>query len=262
MSVRGELPRQVGESLESLTSQVALALESAALTEDLLIQQSQARFASLVKNSSDLVMVIEADTKIKYASPSASRVLGRDAEELEGSRFSDLIAQEDRATAMSFLTAMSEDEGLTGLEKFRVVHRDGSVRTVETLRTNLMHDPNVRGIVLNTRDITERKQFEEQLEHQALHDAADRPGEPRAVPRPRAARARPAAARRPPGLRPVHGPRRLQDDQRLARPRGGRSAPARHRRAPAGQPADGATRPRVWAGTSSRSCSKTAAKRA
>jgi diguanylate cyclase (GGDEF)-like protein/PAS domain S-box-containing protein len=171
VSVRGELPRQVGESLESLTSQVALALESAALTEDLLIQQSQARFASLVKNSSDLVMVIEADTEIKYASPSASRVLGRDAEELEGSRFSDLIAQEDRATAMSFLTAMSEDQGLTGLEKFRVVHRDGSVRYVETLRTNLMHDPNVRGIVLNTRDITERKQFEEQLEHQALHDA-------------------------------------------------------------------------------------------
>ncbi|HUL85978.1 MAG TPA: EAL domain-containing protein, partial [Actinomycetota bacterium] len=171
VTVRGELSRQVGESLESLTSQVALALESAALTEDLLIQQSQARFASLVKNSSDLVMVIEADTEIKYASPSASRVLGRDAEQLEGSRFSDLIAQEDRATAMSFLTAMSEDQGLTGLEKFRVVHRDGSVRYVETLRTNLMHDPNVRGIVLNTRDITERKQFEEQLEHQALHDA-------------------------------------------------------------------------------------------
>ncbi len=171
VTVRGELSRQVGESLESLTSQVALALESAALTEDLLIQQSQARFASLVKNSSDLVMVIEADTEIKYASPSASRVLGREAEELEGSRFSDLIAQEDRATAMSFLTAMSEDQGLTGLEKFRVVHRDGSVRYVETLRTNLMHDPNVRGIVLNTRDITERKQFEEQLEHQALHDA-------------------------------------------------------------------------------------------
>ena len=171
VTVRGELSRQVGESLESLTSQVALALESAALTEDLLIQQSQARFASLVKNSSDLVMVIEADTEIKYASPSASRVLGRDADDLEGSRFSDLIAQEDRATAMSFLTAMSEDQGLTGLEKFRVVHRDGSVRYVETLRTNLMHDPNVRGIVLNTRDITERKQFEEQLEHQALHDA-------------------------------------------------------------------------------------------
>ena len=67
---------------------------------------------------------------------------------------------------------------------------------METLRTNLLHDPNVKGIVLNTRDISERKQFEEQLSHQAFHDAADRPREPRAVPRPRDPRARAPAARR------------------------------------------------------------------
>ena len=171
VSVPGELSRQVGESLESLTSQVALALESAALTEDLLIQQSQARFASLVKHSSDLVMVIEADTEIKYASPSATRVLGHDPDELEGMRFSDLIAAEDRASAMSFLTAMSEDQGLTGVDEFRVVLKGSEVRYVETIRTNLMHDPNVKGIVLNARDVTERKEFEEELQHQALHDA-------------------------------------------------------------------------------------------
>jgi diguanylate cyclase (GGDEF)-like protein/PAS domain S-box-containing protein len=171
VSVPGGLSRQVGESLESLTSQVALALESAALTEDLLIQQSQARFASLVRNSSDLVMVIEPDTEIKYASPSAARVLEREPEELEGTRFSELIAQEDRAAAISFLTAMGDDQGHTGLAEFRVVQKGGASRYVETLRTNLMQDPNVKGIVLNTRDITERKEFEEQLQHQALHDA-------------------------------------------------------------------------------------------
>ena len=76
VSLPGVLPRTVEDALESLTSQVALALESAALTEDLLIQQSQARFASLVKNSSDLVMLIEPDTTVTYASPSAERVLG------------------------------------------------------------------------------------------------------------------------------------------------------------------------------------------
>ena len=63
-------------------------------------------------------MVIEADTEIKYASPSASRVLGiATRKSSKGSRFSDLIAAEDRATAMSFLTAMSEDQGLTGLDE-------------------------------------------------------------------------------------------------------------------------------------------------
>ena len=76
VTLPGPLPRTVEDALETLTSQVALALESAALTEDLLIQQSQARFASLVRNSSDLVMLIEPDTTITYASPSAERVLG------------------------------------------------------------------------------------------------------------------------------------------------------------------------------------------
>jgi diguanylate cyclase (GGDEF)-like protein/PAS domain S-box-containing protein len=170
VSLEGALPRTVEDALESLTSQVALALESAALTEDLLIQQSQARFASLVRNSSDLVMLIEPDTTVTYASPSADRVLGITAKELEGTRFADLIPAEDRGRVLTFLTTMAEGEGHTGLTEFRLEHRDGTMRTVETLRTNLLHDPNVKGIVLNTRDISERKEFEEQLSHQAFHD--------------------------------------------------------------------------------------------
>jgi len=170
-SLPGDLPRTTEEALGSLTSQVALALESAALTEDLLLQQSQARFPSLVRHSSDLVMVIEPDTTVTYASPSADHVLGLAAGDLEGRRFADLIPAEDRGRVLTFLTAMAEEEGHTGLTEFRIEHRDGSIRHVETLRTNLLHDPNVKGIVLNTRDISERKEFAEQLSHQAFHDA-------------------------------------------------------------------------------------------
>src|SRR5512132_4257040 len=165
-----ELSRQDADSLQALSAQVALALESAALTEDLLIEQSQRRFASLVKNSSDVVMVTEPDTTIRYASPSAHRVLGFEPDELEGRRFAKLIAPDDRTRALSFLTAMADGEAHVGLTEFRVRHRDGSDLYVETLRTNLLKDPNVKGIVLNTRDISERKQFEEQLSHQAFHD--------------------------------------------------------------------------------------------
>jgi len=170
VSVPESLPGSVEDALESLTSQVSLALESAALTEDLLIQQSQARFASLVRNSSDLVMLIEPDTTITYASPSAQRVLGITPDSLEGTRFADLIPADDRGRVLTFLTTMAEGEGHTGLTEFRVAHSDGGLRTVETLRTNLLYDPNVKGIVLNTRDISERKEFEEQLSHQAFHD--------------------------------------------------------------------------------------------
>ncbi len=165
-----ELTRQDADSLQALSAQVALALESAALTEDLLIEQSQRRFASLVKNSSDVVMVTEPDTTIRYASPSAHRVLGFEPDELEGRRFAELIAPDDRTRALSFLTAMADGEAHVGLTEFRVRHRDGTDLYVETLRTNLLKDPNVKGIVLNTRDISERKQFEEQLSHQAFHD--------------------------------------------------------------------------------------------
>src|SRR5947207_1855504 len=134
------------------------------------MQQIQMRFASRVKNSSDVVMVTEPDTTIRYASPSAHRVLGFEPEELEGRRFAELIAPDDRTRALSVLTAMADGEGHVGLTEYRVLHRNGTDIYVETLRTNLLKDPNVKGIVLNTRDISERKQFEEQLSHQAFHD--------------------------------------------------------------------------------------------
>ena len=166
-----EMPRGVADSLRALSSQVALALESATLTEDLLLKQSEARFASLVSNSSDVVTVIDPDTTVTYASPSAARVLGFEPHDLEGTRFSELIHADDKTRVMQFLTSAGDDEGHPGLAEFRLRHREGDHVFVETLRTNLLNDPNLRGIVLNTRDISERKEFEEQLSHQAFHDS-------------------------------------------------------------------------------------------
>jgi diguanylate cyclase (GGDEF)-like protein/PAS domain S-box-containing protein len=167
----GPMARETGEGLEALSSHVALAIESAVLTEELLFQQSEARFASLVKNASDVVTVIEPDTRVRYASPSTSRVLFVEPGELEGTKFSDLVHPDDKTRVMSFLTAIGDGEGNTGLIEFRMRRSDASWIHVETLRTGLLHDPNVKGIVLNTRDVSERKAFEEQLAHQAFHDS-------------------------------------------------------------------------------------------
>jgi diguanylate cyclase (GGDEF)-like protein/PAS domain S-box-containing protein len=165
------MPRTVVDSLIALSSQVALALESAALTEDLLMQQSEKRFASLVQNSSDIVTVLDPDTSVRYASPSVQRVLGYEPVALEGTRFIDLVHPDDKTRVLSFLTSGGDGEGQTGLLEFQVRSHDDSYVVAETLRTNLLHDDNVHGIVLNTRDITERKQLEEQLRHQAFHDS-------------------------------------------------------------------------------------------
>jgi len=166
------VPREIRDSIDALSSQVALALDSAVTTEVLLRRQSEVRFSSLVQNSSDVVMVVEADSTIRYISPSVERVLGHDADELEGTKLTVLIHPEDRASALQFLATGARDgDPHPGLTEFRMRHRDEFWLAVETLRTNLMHDENVKGIVLNTRDVSERKAFEEQLAHQAFHDA-------------------------------------------------------------------------------------------
>ena len=164
-----EMPRTVVDALSALSSQVALALESAALTQDLVMQQSEKRFASLVQNSSDIVTVLDADTSVRYASPSTQRVLGYDPDSLEGSRFIDLVHPDDKTKALSFFTA-GADEGQTGLMELQLRCHDDTYVTAETLCTNLIHDDNVLGIVLNIRDITERKRLEAELRHQAFHD--------------------------------------------------------------------------------------------
>ena len=166
------VPRAIRDSIEALSSQVALALDSALTTEILLIRQSEARFSSLVQNSSDVVMVVEADSTIRYMSPSVERVLGHAPGLLEGTKLTVLIHPDDRAGVLQFLTSGGrEEDAHPGLTEFRMKHRDDFWLHVETLRTNLMHDENVKGIVLNTRDVSERKAFEEQLQHQAFHDA-------------------------------------------------------------------------------------------
>jgi diguanylate cyclase (GGDEF)-like protein/PAS domain S-box-containing protein len=152
----------------TLASHVALALESTALTEELVTRQSEARLASLVKNSSDVIVLVERDSTIRYASPS-SIVFGYSASALEGGKFISLTHAEDEDLAAAFIIGAGGRENVGPFE-FRFRCADGRYIFAEAVRTNLEQDPNVRGIVLNIRDISERKGFEEQLRHEAFHD--------------------------------------------------------------------------------------------
>ena len=165
-------PASVRESLQTLAAEVVLALESAGLTEDLLRREGESRLSSLVQNSSDVVVIAEADSTLRYVSPSAERVLGYEPEALEGLKLTSLIHPEDRPRVLTFMTVGDREGHRRHAEalEFRLRHQDGTWLHVETLRSDLRDDPNVRGIVLNTRDISDRKAFEEQLKHQAFHD--------------------------------------------------------------------------------------------
>jgi diguanylate cyclase (GGDEF)-like protein/PAS domain S-box-containing protein len=140
-----------------------------AVSEEL--RQREEYFRSLVQNSSDVVTVMTADTTIQYQSPSILRVCGYAPTEMIGRPLTDLLHMDDVPHAGVFFAELLGRPGVSASTGWRMCHHDGSWRDVETVGVNLLDDPSVQAIVLNSRDITERKQLEERLVHQALHDS-------------------------------------------------------------------------------------------
>jgi diguanylate cyclase (GGDEF)-like protein/PAS domain S-box-containing protein len=160
----------VADALEALSTQVSLAVEGATLAADLHRRQSEARFRSLVAHSSDLITVLDGEGTVTYQSPSIERVLGYSAEEVEGTRFDRLVGDPDRPLLEQLLAGRGSNGSEAHTIECSVRHRDGTMLRFEVQHTDLLRDEHVKGIVLNSRDVSERKAFEEQLAHQAFHD--------------------------------------------------------------------------------------------
>jgi diguanylate cyclase (GGDEF)-like protein/PAS domain S-box-containing protein len=168
---RATPPEAVRASLRALAAQVALALERAVLTEEVHRRRGEARFGSLVRHASDLITVIGPDGMITYQSPSIERLLGYHPDEMTGRPFEGLLDSSDGDRLRDVLgNAAAVPRDQPHVVQCSLVHRDGTPRQFEVNCTNLLNDEHVGGIVLNCRDISERKAFEEQLTHQAFHD--------------------------------------------------------------------------------------------
>ncbi len=138
----------------------------------LKLEQSEARFRSLVQHASDLVAVVDADQVISWISPSSSRVLGIPAGDVVTRSVLDISHPESRHEMMAVLETATENELGRASEatELQLLRSDGTVRIVEVTATNLFAEPAVGGLVLNAHDVTERKTLEEDLRYQALHD--------------------------------------------------------------------------------------------
>ncbi|MBF6598921.1 MAG: EAL domain-containing protein [Dehalococcoidia bacterium] len=134
------------------------------------MRQSEERFRSLVQHGSDLITVIDADTTIRYQSPSVQRVLGYAADDLISTRLTALLHPDDVGPTLAVLNDIVGKSGELVTVEARMRHLDAGWRDMEFIATDQRHNPAIAGFVLNIRDVTERKSLERQLRHQALHD--------------------------------------------------------------------------------------------
>jgi diguanylate cyclase (GGDEF)-like protein/PAS domain S-box-containing protein len=134
------------------------------------IIESEERFRSLVQYSSDIITILDADGTVQYVSPAVERVTGYKPEEQVGTNAFDTVHADDRDRALDTFAEVLKRPGLHPPLEFRVPHKDGSWRYLEHVVNNLLDDPAVRGVVVNSWDVTQRNAMEEQLHHQAFHD--------------------------------------------------------------------------------------------
>ena len=127
------------------------------------LQRQQKHFRALIENASDAITIAGADGTISYESPSCERMSGFKPEERIGANIIERIHPDDIKLLSDTFSQLIRHPGSTTGDEIRLRHKDGTWLTVEATVTNLLHDPAVNGIVVNLRDITERKQAEEAL---------------------------------------------------------------------------------------------------
>jgi PAS domain S-box-containing protein len=128
------------------------------------LKKSEEEFRLLIEQALDIITILEVDGTIRYESPSVTHVLGYELDEIVGQNAFSYIHHEDLPNVLRvFMDALSIP-GATRRVEYRFLHRDGTWRFLETLGTNLIHHPHVAGVVVNSRDVTERRRAEQELQ--------------------------------------------------------------------------------------------------
>ena len=162
---RGEFEQRVEiEGRDEIAELATVFNDTAFQLRDLYeaVHRSEAWFRSLIENAGDLITVVDADGSILYESPSATRVLGTKLEGSERGHVRDFVDSEGVERLMASATQTGGDSIPSSLE-LHFLRADGRWGIFETSMRNLLRDPAVNGIVMNSRDITARRLAEEQI---------------------------------------------------------------------------------------------------
>ncbi|MEV7623301.1 EAL domain-containing protein [Actinoplanes sp. NPDC089786] len=162
----------VGRQLLTLLENRSLTrnLEGRVADRTAELSASEQRFHALVQHSTDVVTVVSPESEVLYQSESLQRVFGASPQRLTGRRLTDMLTPAAAATLAEALRSLGGRPYATTSIELTLHRGDGGYRQAEITITNLLGDPSVGGLVLNTRDISERKLLQEQLVHEAYHD--------------------------------------------------------------------------------------------
>ncbi len=137
----------------------------------LQLKRSEERFRSLLENALDIIAVLDAEGRITFASDSVERVLGHRPSDLVGRPLRSLVHPSDTARLDQALETTIGNRTAVTVE-CRLQHQNGGWRVIEAIGRSMLDDPHIAGVVVNARDITDRKESEERLREAKEHLAA------------------------------------------------------------------------------------------
>jgi diguanylate cyclase (GGDEF)-like protein/PAS domain S-box-containing protein len=160
--------RAVRASFDALMAQAATAMERISLTDEVNRRSSEDYFRTLIRSASDVILIVDQDEQIQYASPSATSVFGWS--DPVGAALASLISGAEPAALGELLDRTRTGHGHHDGTDLTAVCADGRILDVECSGRDLRDDPTVAGLVLTIRDVTVRRQLEKDLAYQAFHD--------------------------------------------------------------------------------------------
>ncbi len=154
---------QLARGFRRMVAEVSAREDQLRQAQDDLIRRER-HFRSLIENGSDVITVLDRDGTIRYESPSIRRVLGYDPKDLVGQARFDMVHPDDLPTVTDGMSRLVGGQNVDRPLEYRFRHKSGEWRTLEATGTSLLDDPAVGGIVINSRDVTERKLAEAELD--------------------------------------------------------------------------------------------------
>jgi diguanylate cyclase (GGDEF)-like protein/PAS domain S-box-containing protein len=139
--------------------------------EQAALSRSEARFRALVQNGAELVAILRPDGTLRYCSSSAEMLLGIPSDSLVDTPLQQRVHPADHDAVQALLDSAAADASISHRAEFRVLRGDGSWLHLEGICRDMCSEPDIAGLVLNARDVTERKRLESELAHRAFYDA-------------------------------------------------------------------------------------------